>query len=349
MAARRVPYIYTKRSAGVVLCRPGAAAGRIEAIFVLKRTTYAFGEFVHGRYRARDKRYLLTLFDAMTPPEILVVRSLDFQIIWYHAWPHGEGRAGVRGTHYHKCCAKFQNSFMSLDGGRALCHLLAQVNSNGTTRWEIPKGRKKSQSESKINCALREFGEETGIGYDKYHLIPTVSVSESFVQLRVRYIHTYFAALVLPGVPRADPVLSLARPGQMSEVSAIRWLDVEQLRLVDIRHQLETLVSPVFRAVKRRLKGVAPLARRVYPRRRRRASRSDKKRDTGVHSCHVPPPAHASAAAITLLDIVPFDAPFGRRAESALASHGADAKDGTKDVMGCLMNKLLTFNSRNIL
>ena len=45
----------TKTSIGVLLCRRNAATGRLEVLLVRKRYTYAFAEFVHGRYLYRPK------------------------------------------------------------------------------------------------------------------------------------------------------------------------------------------------------------------------------------------------------------------------------------------------------
>ena len=44
-----------------------------------------------------------------------------------------------------------------------------------TNLFQLPKGRKKLTKETKLNCALREFSEETGIDRSAINVYPTLN------------------------------------------------------------------------------------------------------------------------------------------------------------------------------
>jgi 8-oxo-dGTP pyrophosphatase MutT (NUDIX family) len=253
----------------VLLCRVNARTGRPEVLLVHKRYTYAFAEFVHGRYPGRAgaarpaevHRVVAALLDNMTTEELLDVWSLDFGQMWYRIWLSREKR-----ELYSKKHAKFQHTFMRGDGGAALRRAVAQAQSRGALLWEVPKGRHQSQREPDILCAVRELREETGVDKAEYRLLPGAKKRVSYVSAGTRYACTYYVALAGPQLARRG-LAGEKRPGSasgpalreishMGEVSEARWHDIEQVRMLGgPGSRLERLVAPAFRLVKQYLKG----------------------------------------------------------------------------------------------
>jgi 8-oxo-dGTP pyrophosphatase MutT (NUDIX family) len=66
-----------------------------------------------------------------------------------------------------------------------------------TTEWGFAKGRK-NLNESGLECAIREFKEETGLFDDDFRIIPRFNpVAENFIGSDgVRYSHIYYLAEV---------------------------------------------------------------------------------------------------------------------------------------------------------
>ena len=115
LLARRLP---SKTSVGVILCRKNAETRRPEALLVHKRYTYAFAEFVHGRY-SRGARPgapraphapgpVAALLDEMSREELLDVYSLSFEQMWYRIWLTHDNR-----DLFNKKNARFQSAFMA--------------------------------------------------------------------------------------------------------------------------------------------------------------------------------------------------------------------------------------------
>ena len=133
-----------------------------QILLINKRYTYAYSEFVHGRY-PYDKNYVMELFNRMTNAEKILILSLNFELIWYHIWLNAP-----KITNYIQAKNRFETSYLQ-DGGSKLRYIIARSKSINTL-WQIPKGRKRSKNETDLCCAVREFKEETGI--EKIEIIP---------------------------------------------------------------------------------------------------------------------------------------------------------------------------------
>jgi 8-oxo-dGTP pyrophosphatase MutT (NUDIX family) len=258
--AARLP---TKTSIGIILCRKNETTRHPEVLLVHKRYTYAFAEFVHGRYarksapRAKGQNSVMALLEHMTNEELLDVWSLDFDQMWYRIWLSREKR-----DLYNRKNAKFQSTFMRDDGGAGLRHAIQQAHSQGALLWEVPKGRRISPRESDIICGVRELHEETGIDKSDYRFLPGVRRRVSYVSSGTRYVCIYYVAIANPRLSGAGP--GPGDPGRpalreiehMGEVSEIRWYDIERVRLLDgPGARLASLVSPAFRLMNQYLKG----------------------------------------------------------------------------------------------
>lgn len=252
-AAATIP---TKTSMGVILCRRRPGDARLEVLLVHKRYTYAFAEFVHGKYAQGGGRggnphfrSVATLLNHMTHEELLHIWSLDFSQMWYHIWLTRD-----RGELYTKLSARFQSAFMR-DGGQGLRAAVQRARPGGSVLWEVPKGRRLSEREPDVLCAIRELREEAGVKRADYRLLPGVRRRVAYVSDGTRYESFYYVAV-------ANPHLAAARPGgpdrpafreipNMGEVSEVRWYTIEELRLLDGPEKyLESLVAPAFRLAK---------------------------------------------------------------------------------------------------
>lgn len=252
---QRIP---TKISFGIILTRINPETKRPEAIAVRSRYTYEFAEFVHGRYSRKYTKGIMSLLNAMTINERLDLYSLDFSQMWYRIW-----LLARRGDLYNKKHSKFQSAWMRDDSGSLLRRLIKSSRTETATLprgegipWEFPKGKRQSNREPSINCAVRELKEETGIPKRDYQILPGFKRRVSYVHMGVRYVNIYYVA-----IPRREirPKVDLGTLAQASEVSEVGWMDIEQIRQIDTpTRRLENTVRPVFTYVKRYFSGRIP-------------------------------------------------------------------------------------------
>ena len=250
---------HTKISFGVVLTRVNEKTNRVEAALVKMRYSYAFADFVHGHYSSHNITHVRSLFDRMTLEEKIDILSLDFELMWYRIW-----LTDKKLDLFNKKLAKFQNTWLREDSGEYLKNLVRESRSAPAAgpRWTLPKGRKQSYREPDINCAVRELKEETGATLRHYRLLPNFKRKQSHMDMGIRYVNIYYAALV-----EHDNInlhVDLKNKDQIGEVAEVKWMDVEWVRLVDTKdRRLERTLTPVFKYIKRVVKGISSLPKTV--------------------------------------------------------------------------------------
>ncbi len=188
----------TKRSYGVALCRINDE--KVEVIMIKKRYTYHFMEFVSGRYKKNDDKYLTKLLSNMTYQEKILILGMKFEDMWRKIWlnsPEEKYLASPKKGNapgYFRKKAKFDSCFVK-DSGIRIKNLIYN-GTNAEAPWEMPKGHRKSH-EKKTDAAIREFKEETNIAYSRYTILwHEPPVIEKYKDEGVTYINEYFLGVI---------------------------------------------------------------------------------------------------------------------------------------------------------
>jgi len=222
-----------KTSVGLIMCRTNESTGKPEVLLVHRRYTYAFIDFIHGRYTRRNSIQLGIMFNEMTTDELLDIMSLDFSKMWYRVWLNS-----ARSDLYNKKNSRFRRMFIDGDGGASLIALIRQAKGLGTLWWEIPKG-KQNQGETEISCASRETEEETGVHRSEYQIIPESRRLAEHTSRGIKYINVYYTAIASPRLSRAATHDSKRLPvmvhyhEQVSEVNDVKWMTIGEIQFVD--------------------------------------------------------------------------------------------------------------------
>jgi 8-oxo-dGTP pyrophosphatase MutT (NUDIX family) len=229
----------TKQSLGVACCRIND--GRPEVLMVCKRYTYAYNMFIHGAYNPNSNDSIRNLFNSMTTDEKHDILSLNFMQMWYRVWLHFPV-----GSNYYQSKAKFESAFLHHDNGQRLRKLISGT-TNGKKIWEIPKGRKKNNKEPDIVCACREFQEETGLEKRQYKIYPKSKYKYSFSDDGINYLNIYYVAITRI---KNEPRVNFSLQDQIDEVSDIRWMNIDEIKLIDTNRRLEGFLRPIFKFIK---------------------------------------------------------------------------------------------------
>ena len=130
----------------------------IKYLMVQRKDSLAFMEFVRGKYDNSNISYITQLIAQMTINEKKLLSNNDFDTIWNYAWC--QTNMNIKHTsEYIESKKKYNNLFQN----NVLNNILKElVNINNEQEWGFPKGRRKLK-ESNIDCAIREFCEETRI------------------------------------------------------------------------------------------------------------------------------------------------------------------------------------------
>ena len=178
--------------------------------------------------------------------EKLDILYFDFRLLWYKIFLNNVKDIG----YYLSQKAKFERIYLK-DGGRNLRLLIANSTSISVI-WEIPKG-KKEYFESDLQCAVREFREETGIDKKYYQFIPSFKRTYSFIEEHITYIYTYYIGMYNT---KKKITLNMGRESQISESSDIKWMTLDEIKLIDTKMRLQTIITPIFAYIKKNNLGI---------------------------------------------------------------------------------------------
>jgi len=186
-------------------------------LMIRRKDSMSFTEFLRGKYEVEQSEYVVTLLSNMTKPEHHAIRNHSFDELWTMHW-------GIGRDHHSKEFEASKQKFNQLDRPT----LLAGLKGYDESEWGFPKGRR-TPRESDMECAIREFGEETNIPRESYVICKNLLLSETFTGTNgIPYRHEYFVA-VLRNPDLIDLTQTLTDT-QQKEVSAIEWKTVAQCR-----------------------------------------------------------------------------------------------------------------------
>lgn len=196
----------------------------VKILMVRRKDSMAYTEFIRGKYELDNQEYIRTLLSNMTSTEHATLQTFPFDEIWTRHW-------GVGRDHHSKEFEISREKFNTL----SISNLIAGLNGYQESEWGFPKGRR-APRESDMECAIREFGEETNISRDSYVICNNLLLSESFSGTNgVPYKHDYFVALLRTPVNLEQAMTSM----QQREVSAIEWKTVSECRTVTRPHYIQ--------------------------------------------------------------------------------------------------------------
>jgi ADP-ribose pyrophosphatase YjhB (NUDIX family) len=202
---------YPITSYGIILFR--IFNNEIQYLMIRRKNSFGYIDFIKGQYLENNLEYLQKLFDEMSLEEKQVIlMNDDFNILWKRMWEDN-----FKSAIFNISKQKFIN--LKTSG------IIQQLINNSTTQWietewEFPKGRR-NYMEKDLECALREFEEETGINYNNITLIENLfPFEENFIGTNDKiYKNKYFLSSINLNTYNFEELINF----QISEVSKIEW------------------------------------------------------------------------------------------------------------------------------
>jgi len=195
----------------------------VQVLMVRRKHSMAFTEFVRGKYEVGNTLFIKKLFSNMTFEEHDLLRTKEFADVWTQHW--GEGR-----DHHSHEYEVSKSRFEQLD-------ISSYVGTEGYTEseWGFPKGRRQHR-ETDLNCAIREFSEETDISRESYTVCKNLTLEETFKGTNdVEYKHIYFISVL-----SKDIILNtIMSDEQQREICEIKWMTLSECLGITRPHLLQ--------------------------------------------------------------------------------------------------------------
>ena len=198
----------------------------IQYMMIRRKDSFGYIDFIRGKYSPYNLNQLNTIIDEMSLDEKKRILTLHFEKLWSDMW--GENNSGINQYKSEENASK--KKFEALKEGITITdktfNLKDIVEMSKTawneTEWEFPKGRR-NQKEKDLDCALREFEEETGICKNKLTIIENIlPFEEIFIGSNHKsYKHKYFLAYMNEENEELNNF-------QKTEVSKLEWKTIDK-------------------------------------------------------------------------------------------------------------------------
>ena len=208
-------------SYGIILFR--STSDGIQFLMIIRKDSFGYIDFIRGKYSPYNIYQIQNIVNEMSIQEKERILTDSFDQLWKKMW--GE-TSNIQYKNEEISSSKkldiIRNGIMVND---ELITLKDIVNKSTThwkeTEWEFPKGRRNNK-EKDLDCALREFEEETGISKNKITMVENIlPFEEIFIGTNHKsYKHKYFLAYATEINEELDNF-------QVTEVSKIEWKSFE--------------------------------------------------------------------------------------------------------------------------
>lgn len=246
-------------SYGIIAYRINVELNIPEYLMICRKDSYSYIAFIRGKYKPYDYEQVSHMFNHMSRNELSKIKDIcekygkyAFFVLWRLMWIgdeyviHDETLEKEYNKihlpiHNHKQTYREENSGVEqeISSERNFMILMNGINHNNITvtlfdfiyqstsqwmdpEWEFPKGRR-NYREYDLNCALREFQEETGIIQKDICLIENINpFEEIYIGSNYKsYKHKYYLAYVNNSVIIQPPLNN-------GEVSKIEWKPLDK-------------------------------------------------------------------------------------------------------------------------
>ena len=195
-----------------------------EILLVQRKFTIGYIEFLRGKYQTTNFKYLNKIINIMIDEEKLnILNKKDFDVLRDELGMNKKNKLYV--NEYEESKKKF--NYLKK---KNLLDKLFKVDDNWTeTEWGIPKGRRNNY-ENNLECAIREFLEETGIKRNDLIIYKNViPLEEIYTGINnMKYKHVYYLATIKNEENYMDNLqVDITNYEQFSEIRKIEWFNLQ--------------------------------------------------------------------------------------------------------------------------
>jgi 8-oxo-dGTP pyrophosphatase MutT (NUDIX family) len=211
-------------SYGIILFRSSLKG--LQFLMLRRKDSFGYIDFMRGKYSPYNVEHIQNIINEMSINEKEKILNESIVSLWQEMWGNtsniqyrSEESASIK---------KFDliKSGIFLDNVKiTLKDIIEKSNTKwNETEWEFPKGRRNYQ-EKDLDCAFREFEEETGMSQSKITIVENIiPFEEIFIGTNHKsYKHKYF--LAYSNENNSDFTLENF---QKSEVSKLEWKTIDE-------------------------------------------------------------------------------------------------------------------------
>lgn len=193
---------------------------KIKILMIKRKNSLNYVEFIRGKYEIMDKEHLSKMFNYMTKDENNKIKFEIFDDIWKEIW-----KETAENKIYQKEFYMSKNKFEKLKAVNFYDLLNEDVQSiYKDPEWGFPKG-KRNILEKNLECAIREFNEETNYSLININVLERLNCLEEEYEGTnlVKYKHVYYIASSQDNIN-----LELNDISNLNEIGEIGWFTISE-------------------------------------------------------------------------------------------------------------------------
>ena len=227
----------------------------IEYLLIRRRNSLNYVEFIRGKYDINNLDYLERSINFITVHEREMIKNNNFLTLWKDLWgensnDHNDPYAKYKNpTNNNSEFIESNDKFNILKKGITikkneininfkLDKLISETIYNfKEPEWGFPKGRRNSR-EKNIDCAKREFCEETNIEDCEYIIINMTPLEETYMASNnLKYKHIYYISQIKDN--NLVPYINNDNLSQKIEIGDIKWVSFNNAMLKIREYNIE--------------------------------------------------------------------------------------------------------------
>jgi len=204
-------------SYGIIVFRKSDVG--LQFLMIRRKDSFGYIDFIRGKYSSYNIEQIQKSVNEMSVLEKTKLLTESFDVLWKELW------GDTLGIQYRGEESSSSKKFIIIKNGVQVNNTivtLADIIKNSDTNWketewEFPKGRRNT-NERDLDCALREFEEETGYSVKYLDVISNiVPFEETFIGSNHKsYKHKFFVAFMRENNTSLNEY-------QKTEISKLEW------------------------------------------------------------------------------------------------------------------------------
>jgi 8-oxo-dGTP pyrophosphatase MutT (NUDIX family) len=208
---------------------------------VSRKISHGFDSFIRGKYNINNPKSISSLFHQMYAHEIDMLKPInnifpDYNdLLYYYSKKYLDKTDTLNKVYNGKHCNTYfeaKNKYEILCGkidysqNTNLIHLCTYIEGNKThlnsLEWGFPKGRLSHKDNNILDCAIREYEEETGYKESDYKILDSMlPINEHLTGTDGRkYNHVYYMAITKN--------INLPEIKDKREIDSVEWISYDE-------------------------------------------------------------------------------------------------------------------------
>ena len=192
----------------------------IQFLLVKRKHSLNYIDFIKGKYDINKINDILNMLNYMSKNEVDNIKNLTFNELWNNLWDKT-----ANSKIYNNEMLLSRDKFNTLKLNGIMDEIINISTPYDTPEWEIPKGRRE-YNEKNIDCAIREFKEETSLDITDYNILNCINpIHDNFTGTNNKeYKHIFYV-----GMAKNDTININTINNEIDEIKWCYWDEVLQL------------------------------------------------------------------------------------------------------------------------